>query len=237
MLRTWKIAKIIGVDIELHFTVGILLLLVVVGTLDTFLPRGILTAGIMSLMCGVMIVASIVAHELSHCYVARLFNLPVRRMIIFVLGGAAFMEREPRSGREELCVGGIGPVFSFVMGVVFFIPCLVYGVVPNFLHNAPAVLAVLLYTSIINFLLAVFNIIPAYPMDGGRVLRGIIWQITGKYRKSGKIAGLVGQIFSGLIILLGVIDCIVGGGGVLLIVIGAIMLWQGNAFYRKMKYA
>jgi len=234
-----KLAKIIGVNIYADITVLILVLLISTGTYDLFKANGVLTAIIMSLACSFAVVVSIVAHELAHCHMAHHFGMRVDKIVIFFLGGVAFMKDESQTGWQEIFVGGIGPVFSFALGALMLAICGVAFDVPVgseilFFSTNP-IFALICFAGLVNVLLAVFNMIPAFPMDGGRVLRGVLWIALKDYRRSGLITAITGQCFSGLIILCGLVRMLSSFGGIWFIIIGGIMFWQGRSYYKQMR--
>jgi len=142
--------------------------------------------------------ASIVFHELCHSLVANHYRLPMRGITLFIFGGVAEMGGEPQSPKVEFLMAIAGPIASVVLGLL----CAV-------LHRAgtgslpPTALGVLGYLAWINLALAAFNIIPAFPLDGGRVLRSALWYFQGDLRRSTRIASRIGAGFGFLMMLFG----------------------------------
>ncbi|TGY89302.1 site-2 protease family protein [Marinicauda algicola] len=159
---------------------------------------------------------SILLHELSHSLVGRLFGIEVETITLFMFGGAAQMTEEPTEPKAEMIMAAAGPAMSLVLAAAF-----------EFASRATAGMsepmsAVLGYLALLNLVLAIFNLIPAFPMDGGRVLRGAIWQVTGNLRKATGIASRAGSIFGWILSGLGLLLILAGAfvGGLWWILIG-----------------
>lgn len=145
--------------------------------------------------------ASVVLHEISHALVARRFGIVIRGITLFLFGGVAEMAGEPPGPRSELLVAAAGPAASFALAFLGLIATTLAG-----LAGWPApVQAVLAYLAVINAALAVFNLIPAFPLDGGRMLRSILWKWKGSLRWATRITSRLGAGFGLLLIALGVL--------------------------------
>ena len=157
--------------------------------------------------------ASIVAHELGHAVVARRFDLPMRGITLFIFGGVAEMTKEPPSAKAEFLVAIAGPIVSVLIAAAGFAFVLLGGeAIP------PPTAAVIWYLATINTVIVVFNMIPAFPLDGGRVLRSILWHVKGNLRWATKISSSLGAAFGVVLMVFGLIS-LLGGN-----LIGA--LWQ-----------
>lgn len=157
--------------------------------------------------------ASILAHELGHAVVARRFDLHMRSITLFIFGGVAEMSEEPPSAKSEFYVAIAGPIVSIFIAV----GCLAIGTVGGHVMPDPAA-AVISYLGMINGILVVFNMIPAFPLDGGRVLRSILWHVKGNLRWATRISASIGSGFGLLLIVFGLMNLLAGN------VVGAI--WQ-----------
>jgi Zn-dependent protease/CBS domain-containing protein len=157
----------------------------------------------------------VVIHELGHSAVALRFGIPVRSITLFLFGGVAQADGEPPSAMAEFLVAAAGPLVSLALAFLFYeARPLAAGVEPLF--------AMLKYLAYINLALAVFNLIPGYPLDGGRVLRAILWSVTGNLYKATAIAASVGRAFGFLLLFWGILR-IFGGdlsGGIWIAFIG-----------------
>jgi Zn-dependent protease len=178
---------------------------------------------------------SIVVHELSHALVAKARHLPVRSITLFALGGVAQIEKEAADAKTEFWMGIVGPITSAVIGLLCLGLALILGwTPPQFSHNP--LTAMLMWLGVINLGLAMFNMIPGFPLDGGRVLRGILWWITGNARRATTIAARVGQIIAFLMIIYGVMQFFAGAGvnGLWLAFIGWFLLSASRESYAQM---
>jgi Zn-dependent protease/predicted transcriptional regulator len=148
----------------------------------------------MGLVGALLLFGSIVIHELCHSIVAKRYGIPIRGITLFVFGGVAEMDEEPSSPRAEFLMAIAGPLASAILGLVF------YAIVEEIRGTAPVELVgVLAYLSRMNWILAIFNMIPAFPLDGGRVLRSLLWQRSNDLRRATQTAA---QISNGFAILL-----------------------------------
>ncbi len=175
--------------------------------------------------------SSIIFHELSHSLIARRFGLEMRGITLFVFGGVAEMDDEPPSAVAELAMALAGPAASVVAGG------LLYGL--HLLGEGAGwpvqVTGVLFYVGLINIVLAAFNMIPAFPLDGGRVLRALLWQWRGNLRWATRVASIGGSAFGVLLIALGLLNVIRGAfvSGLWLAVIGLFVRSASQASYRQ----
>ena len=144
-----------------------------------------------------LLFASVLLHELGHSVVAIHFKIPVRSITLFIFGGVARIGAEPPSARAEFLIAIAGPVTSFLLAIA----C---TVIQPALVTVEPLLAMAAYLAFLNFALAVFNLIPGYPLDGGRVFRSLVWVLTKDMRRATVIAGNVGRLFGFLFILFGV---------------------------------
>jgi Zn-dependent protease len=152
--------------------------------------------------------ASVLAHELAHSLAAQSRGVPVRNITLFMFGGVANIQREPASPAEELYITIVGPLTSLFLGVVF----LVWGTgrlhtlgidIPVTSVQAGAFRMVLAWLGSINIMVGLFNLIPAFPLDGGRIFRAFTWALTKDFRKSTRYASWLGQGIAWTMILLG----------------------------------
>jgi len=175
---------------------------------------------------------SIVFHELSHSLVARHFSMPITGITLFIFGGVAELHEEPRSARSEFWMAVAGPVSSMILGTVI----LIIAVISNSGLPRP-VFGLLYYLGSTNWLLAVFNLVPAFPLDGGRVLRSVLWHWKKNFALATRIASGVGGAFGMFLIVLGGVYVFRGYfvGGVWLFFIG--MFLHGAAGAARVQVA
>jgi Zn-dependent protease/predicted transcriptional regulator len=167
--------------------------------------------------------ASIVFHELCHSLVARRFGLPMKGITLFIFGGVAEMDDEPPSPKAEFFMAVAGPASSILLGLFGYA---VTAAGKTWLSVPVA--GVLEYLTVINFVLAAFNLVPAFPLDGGRVLRSALWQWKKNFRWATRIASKAGSFFGTVLIFLGILNVLRGNviGGIWQLMIG---LFLGNA--------
>ena len=142
----------------------------------------------------ILFFASLLAHELGHAFTSLDRDIPVLGITLFLLGGVTESKREARTARDEFVIVGIGPFISLVLAAVF-------GLLYTAVREVPAPAAVLGYLAWTNLALAVFNVLPGYPLDGGRLLRSVLWMVTGRPHRSTMWAARVGQIFAAILIV------------------------------------
>jgi Zn-dependent protease/predicted transcriptional regulator len=210
-----KLGRIFGVEIGLHYSWFIIALLITLSLASQFSLTNpdwsdSLRWGI-AIITAVLFFVAIVAHELSHAVVAKARGLPVRSITLFALGGIAQIEKEAADAKTEFWMGIIGPITSFVIGFICLAITMALGWRPPEFPSDP-LSAMLMWLGYINIALAIFNMIPGFPLDGGRVLRAIVWWITGDAKRATLIATRVGQVIAFAMIVLGVMRFFWGAG-------------------------
>lgn len=169
----------------------------------------------MGAVTAIMLFVSVLLHELGHSVVALRYGIPVRRITLFLFGGVAQIGSEPPSAKAEFLIAIAGPLVSLSLAIAFYlVQPLVSGIEP--------LLGLATYLAFINLALVLFNLIPGYPLDGGRVFRAIMWTITGNLRRATLIAANAGRLFAFLFIFVGVWQMFQGnlGGGLWIAFIG-----------------
>lgn len=145
----------------------------------------------------VLFFVSIVVHELAHSWVALRYKVPVNRITLFIFGGVSEIAGEPPSASAEFLIAIVGPLTSLVLAAICFLS-------ESLLANIAPALAVAKYLALINGMLGVFNLIPGFPLDGGRVFRAIVWGVNKNFRRATLIAASSGRFFGFLFIFAGV---------------------------------
>ena len=153
---------------------------------------------IVGLISSVLLFSSVLAHELTHSLVARSRGEEVRSITLFLFGGVAEISDEPETPGKEFIIALVGPISSLIIATLFF------GLWHGMRGINEPIAAVARYLSIINVILALFNMIPGFPLDGGRVLRSILWKATGNLKRATRIASVTGQVVAFLFIFFGV---------------------------------
>lgn len=234
-----KLGRVFGVEIGLHYSWFLIALLITFSLEDQFqLNNPLWSASLrwgLALVTAVLFFISIVAHELSHALVAKARGLPVRSITLFALGGIAQIEKEAADAKTEFWMGIVGPITSFLIGVLCLGIAFAFGWAPPQLPHQPLP-AILMWLGVINIGLALFNMIPGFPLDGGRVLRGLLWWITGNARRATTIAARVGQVIAFGMIIYGVMQFFDGAGinGLWLAFIGWFLLSASRESYAQM---
>ena len=210
-----KLGRIFGVAVGLHYSWIIIALLVTLSLRSQFAvdhPNwDASTTWIIAIITGLLFFVSILLHELSHAAVAKLRGIPVRAITLFALGGVAQIEKDAADAKSEFWMGIIGPITSFVIGLFCLALAWLFGWnLASEAVSAPA--AMFMWLGFINIALAIFNMIPGFPLDGGRVLRAIVWWITGDANRSTRIASRVGQLVALGFIMLGIFRFFSGAG-------------------------
>ncbi len=202
-----RLGRIFGIAIGLHYSWIIIALLVTLSLRTQFATAypawSVATTWLTAIVTGVLFFVSILLHELSHALVAKLRDIPVRSITLFALGGVAQIEKDAADAKSEFWMGIVGPISSLLIGGVCLLLALALG--GSFLleQSTPAA-AMFTWLGFINIALAIFNMIPGFPLDGGRVLRAIVWWITGDSAKATRIAAGVGQFVAILFIMIGI---------------------------------
>jgi Zn-dependent protease/CBS domain-containing protein len=205
MKGSFRIGKIMGIDIEVNASWFIIFALVTytlaAGYFPVYYPAfDSTTRWVSSSVIALMFFASVLLHELSHSVVSIKLGMPVKKITLFIFGGIAQIEQEPDEPVKELKMAIAGPGMSLLLCGLFFILAKLFAVM-NF---SQAAVVSLEYLSNINLSLAIFNLVPAFPLDGGRVLRALIWRFSGNLQKSTRIASAMGSIFGYLLIAAGI---------------------------------
>jgi Zn-dependent protease/CBS domain-containing protein len=215
-----RIGRIFGVQIALHpswFVIAVIVTyLMAAGQLPaTYAGWPEAVYWIVGAVISLLFFASVLAHELSHALVARRFGMRVRDITLFIFGGAASLEGDAQRPRDEALIAAAGPVTSLAIGAI-----LLGG---SFLIGQPEVQAIVGWLGYINLTLGFFNLIPGFPMDGGRILRAVLWKVRGDRNAATRNAAVVGRLFGYLLIAGGVFWIFQGGSpfnGVWLALIG-----------------
>jgi Zn-dependent protease len=150
--------------------------------------------------------ASLIFHELAHALVARTYGIPIKGITLFLFGGVAEMSEEPKYASVEFLMAIAGPISSFILSLGFYL----LGLVTTVSGFPDPVVGVLRYLAFINLLLGAFNLVPAFPMDGGRVLRAALWHFKGDLRQATKTAAQCGRGCGMILMVLGVYNVITG---------------------------
>lgn len=216
MLRgTLRLGRIFGIEIGLHvswFIIATLLTMSLAAHVYSVNPEWahavVWTAAVAA---AVAFFTSILLHELAHAAVARARGVPVPSITLFALGGLAKMSRDTADAPTEFWMGLVGPITSALIGAVALGLAGLFGWNYDATPDTPG-LVVLVWFGFINLTLAAFNMIPGFPLDGGRVLRAIVWWWSGNQARATRIAAAVGQVVAFAFIMVGFLSFAFGGG-------------------------
>ncbi|MEO7019074.1 MAG: site-2 protease family protein [Ktedonobacteraceae bacterium] len=230
MSGSFRIGRIAGIDINIHVSWLIILVLLTFALASGYFPAAYpghtnVTYVVLGLISTILLFVSVLLHELAHSFVARARGLPVHSIVLFIFGGVSNIEQEPQTAGVEFSMALVGPLVSLLIGA------LCYGLLFLVRGSQSPVVSVLSYLAFTNILLGVFNLIPGFPLDGGRVLRSIIWKVTGNVHLATNVATMAGQVFAYLFIFFGIVQFFAGNGlnGLFIAFIGWFLLSAAHA--------
>lgn len=233
----WRIGRVGGISIEINSSWLLIFALFFYNLGAGVFPSQVLDSSVWArwvaaFVATVLFFSSVVLHELSHSFAARRFGINVSRITLFVFGGVAQVEEEPRRATDELVISLAGPGMSVLLSLVFFG---LYWVAGR-LGGLGLVLACLQWVAIYNLALAVFNMVPGFPMDGGRVLRALLWYYWGDLLRATRVASVMGQVVGYGLIGLGAYWSLKSGSlwaGAWYIVLGFLLQTVARQAYRR----
>ncbi|MGD2154348.1 MAG: site-2 protease family protein, partial [Gemmatimonadales bacterium] len=232
-----RICRFFGFEVRLDFSWFVVFLLVLWTFAQSVFPArtpglSVSTYFTMAVVGASLFFASVLLHELAHSAMARARGIEVEGITLFIFGGMARIRSEATNPRDEFLITIVGPVSSALIGALL----LVFAEVGDSLGLHRAFIDVAAYLAILNFILAVFNLIPGFPLDGGRLLRSLVWHVTKDVRKATRIAALSGQGFGYVMIGFGVFSLFKGFlvSGIWLIFIGWFLSQAAEASYRQL---
>jgi Zn-dependent protease len=232
---TWKLGSVWRIELSIHWSWFVIAGLLTSSVATMWLPvvqpgwsawRSWPVAGV----CALLFFASILLHELAHATVARARGIPVLGITLFLFGGVLRLGAEPSCARDEFWVAVVGPLSSF--GLMLLFTAAYLGAQWAQLH---VVATVCFYLALVNFTVAVFNLLPGFPLDGGRILRSGIWKVRGDFGAATRISGAVGQVIAGGLIALGIWLLLDGAlGGLWMAFLGAFLWAAGGAQMKQL---
>jgi Zn-dependent protease/predicted transcriptional regulator len=231
------LVKLFGFKVKIDLSWLVLGLLITWSLAQGLFPRyhkGLhpATYWIMGVVGAIGLLVSIVFHELWHSLIARRFGIPMRGITLFIFGGVAEMTEEPPSPKAEFFMAVAGPISSFILGTAL--------VGASFLGSSSewpeSVTGVISYLGYLNFILAGFNLIPAFPLDGGRVLRAVLWGLKNDIRWATRVASTTGGFFGIALIVFGILQLFLGNliGGIWMAVIGMFIRGASQSAYQQL---
>ena len=248
MKSTFRLGRIAGIEIGIHFSWFFILALVTYSLANNFFPTANpswspTTRWMLGLIAALLLFVSVLIHELAHSIVAKSKGFPVEGITLFLLGGVSNLAAEARHARDEFVISAVGPATSLALGILFLLTLKLFGgdallstpLVSGFRALTP-IQAILGYLWFINVLLALFNMVPAFPLDGGRVMRSVIWALSGNFARATRISARTGQAVGLLMIAFGAYQVVQGNvGGLWFALIGWFLQSAAGANLREME--
>ncbi|MHA1899041.1 MAG: M50 family metallopeptidase, partial [Promethearchaeota archaeon] len=233
-----RLGKIFGINITFHISALITAILAAfsVGTelVKNFplISRTLLF--LLSISAGVVFLFSILIHELMHSVVSIHEGIPVKEIELYIFGGVAKITSEPESPKTEFKIAIAGPITSILLGIIF----MVIGSLNNLFDILLPIAFFFNYMGYLNVMLGLFNLIPAFPMDGGRVLRALIWKKKADLTSATRISATVGRFIANFFIFIGLFEIIAGAflNGLWMIIIGNFLYSAANQSYLATLY-
>jgi Zn-dependent protease/predicted transcriptional regulator len=229
-----QVARVFGIPIYVHFS-WVLVFALIAWTLatdyfpDRYPELAVTSYWARGLAASLLFFASVLLHELGHSLVAIRSGIAIESITLFIFGGVARLASEPRDGRTEFKIAAAGPLVSIGLAGVFF------AIAESGLFGGAGA-AVARYLAAVNLVVAVFNLVPAFPLDGGRLLRGVLWRPLGKLRATRMAAG-AGTFFAYFLILSGAINMLRGAAvtGIWHVLLGWFLKEAAVSAYRQVR--
>jgi Zn-dependent protease/CBS domain-containing protein len=234
--NSWRVGKIAGIEIRVDSSWTVVALLITYSLYVRFrflfddLSRG--GAVVLAIVAAVLFFGSVLAHEMAHALVSLARGIRVQDITLFLFGGATRAKVESKGPADEFLIAVVGPLTSLGLAVVFWVLATVGdAVLPE------AVAGALGYLGLVNLTLALFNLVPGFPLDGGRLLRSAIWKATGSLPRATRIAGIAGQAVGWLLVAGGLLSLMAGslGGGIWLAFIGWFLVQAARQSYEEIQ--
>jgi len=229
--------KLFGFHVKMDFSWFILAVLIVWSLARGLFPHfykgfSASTYWVMGIAGAIGLLFSIVFHELWHSLIARRFGLPMKGITLFIFGGVAEMSEQPPSPKAEFFMAVAGPLASIFLGIGL----LLFSFIGDGMGLSRALMGVIEYLAWINLILAGFNLIPAFPLDGGRVLRSVLWGWKDNINWATNISSKIGSAFGFALIIFGVVEVIAGNfiGGAWMFLIGLFIRSSSQMSYKQM---
>jgi Zn-dependent protease len=229
----WRLGRVAGIDIAIDYSWLLIFLLITLSLGARFAQTQPGWAGAerwgAAVLASLLFFGSIVLHELGHSLVALRLGVRVRSITLFIFGGLASLESEPKRPRDEVMIAIAGPLVSVALGLAFLGAAQALAETPGPGRVVPVAFS---WLGTINLVLAGFNAVPGFPLDGGRVLRGILWALTGSFERATRMAAASGTLFAYALMILGVAAALAGGqlvGGLWLVFIGWFLMSAARA--------
>lgn len=233
MKKNVRVARLFGIDVELHYTWFFIFLLLGYALSKDFYPYfypgfSEVTYWTLGFISSFLLFFSVLFHEFMHSLVAKNNDIKVDKITLFLFGGIAQIHEKNMDPKKELKVAIAGPMGSLLLALIFML----------IMKLSPYVYPIIVssYLVRLNFILAFFNLVPGFPLDGGRIFRAIVWKITKNLRKATKMASISGKAFGFFISAVGILEMLVTGtfGGLWFVLLGIFIFFLAEMSYEQM---
>lgn len=233
--QSWQIGRVFGIPLKVHISWFLVFLLVSWSLAQYYFPA-VLTGSSwqywgLGIVAALLLFGSVLVHELGHCAVASAYRVPIAQITLFIFGGMAQIRREAPSPKAEFLIAIAGPIVSVLIALGFWGVALLPGATSS-------IIAVSEHLRNINLILAAFNLVPGYPLDGGRVLRAGLWAWSKNFHKATRYASRAGQGVGALLVLFGLWDMTIGMavGGMWFVLIGVFLYTSAHNSHRQVAF-
>ena len=234
MRGSFRLGRLFGIEIGVHYTWFLAFLLISFSLAQRFFPQqypgwDLATYWITGIIAALLLFVSVLLHELAHSLVAQARGLPVQSITLFIFGGVSNLGKEPEKPKVEFVMALVGPLTSLALAGIS------WGLLQVLGAGDSPVAAVLFYLALVNAILGIFNLLPGFPLDGGRVLRSILWGTTGNLVRATAISATMGRFFGWALIAYGVFQLFTGNflGGLWIAFIGWFLNGAADASRRE----
>ncbi len=234
MRGSLRLGRIAGIEIGIHYSWLLAFVIITWSLAQGFFPQvypgwNLITYWVTGILAALLLFVSVLLHELAHSLVAQAKGMPVHSITLFIFGGVSNLTEEAKRPGIEFTVAIVGPLASLVLAGIF------WGLAQLISNQESPLAATLNYLALINAILCVFNLLPGFPLDGGRVLRSILWSTTGNLSKATNIAATAGRFFGWALIAFGLFQLLTGNllGGVWIAFIGWFLSNAADASRRE----
>ena len=235
MRSSFRLGRIIGIEIDVHISWLFIFIFLTWSLAEGYFPLETVLPGrdtflywLLGIAASLSLFVSVLAHELGHSIIAMRNGIPVKNITLFIFGGASNITKDAETPGAEFRMALTGPLVSFILSGLLFLIYFATG------RQATALNAVVIYLAQINLVLGVFNLLPGFPLDGGRVFRSILWKINNDETKATRIAASTGQVIAYILIFGGIaMVFVVGISGLWLALIGWFLASAATASYRQ----
>jgi Zn-dependent protease/CBS domain-containing protein len=232
---SWRVGRIAGIEVRVDSSWAVIALLITYSMYlrFSFLYKNLSTGAAVGIavLAAVLFFGSVLGHELAHALVSQARGIRVQDITLFLFGGATRARVESHGPGDEFLIAAVGPLTSGLLAALFWVIDIVGGGLPGSLRGMFG------YLAWVNLLLAAFNLVPGFPLDGGRLLRSVVWRATGSFRRATRIASLGGQAVGWLLVAGGVAFLLAGNlaGGIWFAFIGWFLVQAARASYQELQ--